>query len=172
MIEKQNFSTGNCGCLEASFWQWDAVVFEFLKNCSNSFGLSSKQNDANIWELARNVTGFCFFFMDISRGKKYPERKKRWHRYSAPLWRHQYMCSCRYLSNLSVFRKTWRIQWPWERYVAHLIYKNKLFWTLKSDMANKWGFLPGSVSLYWMNTDCSSVIQGLGELQLQKMMAL
>lgn len=34
------------------------------------------------------------------------------------------------LSSMSIFGKAPWTQWPWEHYMTHLIYKNKLFWTL------------------------------------------
>lgn len=78
---EQNFISGY---LEACFQQeriissqqLDAVVFEFLEDCSNSFGIPSEEINANIWEPARNMAGFYFFFVEVSREKTYPERKE------------------------------------------------------------------------------------------------
>jgi len=62
-------------CLEAcfeqekitGFQQMDAAVCEFLEDCSNSLGIPSEEINANIWELARNMTGFYFSFMKVSQ---------------------------------------------------------------------------------------------------------
>lgn len=79
-IVGQNFISGYLeACFQQEriirFQQLDAVTFEFLEDCSNSFGIPSEEINANIWELARNMSVFYFFFMEVSRGKNYPAKK-------------------------------------------------------------------------------------------------